>query len=107
MCGSSRALTKDHPREEHPCRRLSQTPGVRESRVRDGAAIWSNPRGRGGVRARGGAISRRTLGARLTEVLPDMARRARASRKKELFANNLKYVYAFALTAIYQITKQL
>ena len=45
---------------------------VRESRVRDGAAIWPNPRGRGGVRARGGAISRRTLGARRTEVLPDM-----------------------------------
>ena len=57
-CGSSRVLTKDHPREDHPCRRLSQTPGVRESRVRDGAAFWPNPRGRGGVRARGGAISR-------------------------------------------------
>ena len=57
-CGSSRVLAKDHLREEHPCRRLGQTPGVRESRVRDGAAFWPNPRGRGGVRARGGAISR-------------------------------------------------
>ena len=36
---SSRTLTKDHPREEHPCRRLNQTPGVRESReVEDGGS---------------------------------------------------------------------
>ena len=38
---------------------------VRESRVRDGAAIWPNPRGRGGVRRRAGEQSR---GARWAHV---------------------------------------
>ena len=51
--GSSMALAENAPRQEHPCRRRSQKPGVRESRVRDGAAIWRNPRGRGSVRRAG------------------------------------------------------
>ena len=53
-----------------------QTSGVRETRVRGGAAIWPNLRGRGGVRRRTGKQSRGArlggLGARRTWIYLDI-----------------------------------
>ena len=55
-------------RAQHTCRRLNQTSGVRESRVRGGAAIWPNPRGGGGVQRRAGKQSH---GARWAQGAPE------------------------------------
>ena len=62
--GSSMALAENAPRQEHPCRRRSQKPGVRGSRARDGAAILGKFGGRGGVRRRAGMHSRGACGLR-------------------------------------------
>ena len=52
---------------------IHQPSGVRETRVRGGAAIWPNLRGRGGVRRRLGKLSRGARWARGARLdLPDI-----------------------------------